>query len=77
MWNIVPFMEQTLTLREAREAKDLSLAALAEQVGCSKSTLSRWENGFCDPSWSTVQELERVLGVKLKFTRHSSPVQAA
>ncbi|MEU4120124.1 XRE family transcriptional regulator [Kitasatospora sp. NPDC028055] len=50
-------------LRVLRQQNRLSLEALAEQVGVTKSYLSKVERGLSDPSISTALKLARALGV--------------
>jgi transcriptional regulator with XRE-family HTH domain len=53
-------------LREARKARGLTQATLAEQAGIDQTTISKIEGGGrVDPSLSTIAALERVLSVSL------------
>lgn len=48
-------------IRLAREEANLSLVALAQQIGSSRSAVSRWERGESEPEWSSAVALARVL----------------
>ncbi len=49
-------------LRELRQARGLSLRALAEQAGVSAGLLSQIERGLVDPSLATLRSLADVFG---------------
>lgn len=50
-------------LKEARKAAKLSQEALAQKIGRTKSTISRWESGERNPKMFEMVELENALGV--------------
>ena len=50
-------------LRRLREQQNLSISAVADRAGLSKSTLSKLERGNGNPSIDTLWGLARVLGV--------------
>jgi transcriptional regulator with XRE-family HTH domain len=52
-------------LREARQARGLSLRALAEQLGVSPSLISQVETGRARPSVSTLYAIAAKLGISL------------
>jgi transcriptional regulator with XRE-family HTH domain len=52
-------------LREARRARELSLAALAASAGVGKGSLSEIENGARNPTLATLYALAGALGVPL------------
>jgi transcriptional regulator with XRE-family HTH domain len=52
-------------LREARHARELSLAALAAAAGVGKGSLSEIENGTRNPTLATLYALAGALGVPL------------
>lgn len=55
-------------LRQARKAKSLSLAKLAEQSGhLSKSRISNYEQGTRRPSLEVAEQLAALLGVKVTW----------
>ncbi len=50
-------------LRELREAAGLTQQELAARVGVQWETISRWERGTREPSWSNVLAMASALGV--------------
>jgi putative transcriptional regulator len=54
--------ELTNTLREAREARGLTQAQLAEAVGVSRKTINTVENGIFVPSTVIALKLAAALG---------------
>ena len=54
-----------LSLRRAREARGLSMFALAKAARMNRSTVQRLERGVQDPSEGTTRKLERVLEQEL------------
>lgn len=48
-----------------RREKSLTQVQLAEQLGVSNKTISKWENGKCMPDYSIIQKLCEALGVTL------------
>ena len=50
-------------MRQARQAKAVSLTAMAEQVGYTKSLLSSVENGRVKPTWQLLERYEQVLAL--------------
>lgn len=62
------FIPQRLV--EAREARGLTQTALAQHIGKSGPTISRWEAGAQQPEPAALEEVGRVLGLPLSyFTR--------
>lgn len=57
-------------LIDAREARGLSLRALAREVGVSPVTLSYYETGRHNPTLSKVYELADQYGIQVTITRH-------
>ena len=53
-------MQQT-SLKQARQSKRLTVAALAKRVGVNKSTVSRIERRLVRPLHDTVVALEKAL----------------
>lgn len=51
-------------MRKRRE-KNLTQEQLAEQLGVSNKTISKWENGKCMPDYSIIQKLCEALQVTL------------
>jgi len=52
-------------LKQLREAKGMSQAALAEKVGVSREYIARLEAGKHDPPLSRIEKLAKALNVKL------------
>ena len=52
-------------IAENRKAKNLTQKALAEKLGVSDKTVSRWENGNYMPDLSMLKPLSEVLGISL------------
>ena len=48
-----------------REAQNLTQEQLAQQLGVSNKTISKWENGKCMPDYSIIQKLCDVIHVSL------------
>ena len=54
-----------MKLKELRQGKKLSQAALAERAGFSREYVNKIEAGKYDPPLSTLNSLARALGVML------------
>lgn len=54
-------------LKMLREAKDISLAKLAEDIGSTKSALSRYENGKMDPGLKVLIKISEYFNVSLDW----------
>lgn len=52
-------------IAQKRRAKNLTQEQLAEKLGVSNKTISKWENGKCMPDYSIIQKLCGALGVTL------------
>lgn len=52
-------------IAQKRRAKNLTQEQLAEKLGVSNKTISKWENGKCMPDYSIIQTLCDALGVTL------------
>ena len=52
-------------IAQKRRAKNLTQEQLAEKLGVSNKTISKWENGKCMPDYSIIQRLCDALGVTL------------
>jgi transcriptional regulator with XRE-family HTH domain len=64
------------SLRTLREARQISLRALAEQTGFSASFLSQVENGQASPSINSMERIATALGVTLsQFFHHAEGAQ--
>lgn len=55
----------SLTLREARVARGLSLTELAQRSGLAASTLSKIENAQMSPTYDTIVSLAEGLGIDI------------
>jgi transcriptional regulator with XRE-family HTH domain len=64
------------SLRTLREARQISLRALAEQTGFSASFLSQIEHGQASPSIGSMERIATALGVTLaQFFHHAEGAQ--
>lgn len=52
-------------IAQKQRAKNLTQEQLAEKLGVSNKTISKWENGKCMPDYSIIQKLCDALGVTL------------
>ena len=52
-------------IAQKRRTKNLTQEQLAEKLGVSNKTISKWENGKCMPDYSIIQKLCDALGVTL------------
>ena len=52
-------------IAQKRRAQNLTQEQLAEQLGASNKTISKWENGKCMPDYSIIQTSSDALGVTL------------
>ena len=48
-----------------RKERNLTQEQLAQQLGVSNKTISKWENGKCMPDYSVIQALCEALGVTI------------
>lgn len=53
-------------LRQARLERGLSMAEMAEMVGCSYSQYAKIEEGYRNPSLSLARKISMVLGVPME-----------
>ena len=53
------------TIRQLREGKHMTQAALADRIGVSSKTVSKWETGKGLPDISLLQPLAQALGISL------------
>lgn len=52
-------------IQEGRKQSGLSQETLAERLDVSRQTISNWEAGITEPSFSKLKELSRELGIPL------------
>lgn len=52
-------------IAQKRRAQNRTQEQLAEQLGVSNKTVSKWENGKCMPDYGIIQKLCEALGVTL------------
>lgn len=52
-------------IAKKRREKNLTQEQLAEQLGVSNKTISKWENGKCMPDYSIIEQLCKKLSVTL------------
>ena len=52
-------------IAQKRRAQNLTQEQLAQQLGVSNKTISKWENGKCMPDYSIIQTLCEALQVTL------------
>lgn len=64
-------------MAKAREARSLSLAVVAQTVGCSTEHLRLLENGQRDPSFDLVARLTVLLDLDLDVAVYGQKVAAA
>jgi transcriptional regulator with XRE-family HTH domain len=50
-----------MTLKMARRQRNLTQKQLADKIDCSRSTISRWENGHSTPLRRTRNRIRRIL----------------
>ena len=53
------------TIKELREKRNLTQAELAEQIGVSSKTVSKWETGKGLPDITMLQPLAQALGISI------------
>lgn len=63
--NINPSKQLGIRVRELRQARNLTIRALASQSGISANALSMIENGQTSPTISTVQQIANGLNIQL------------
>ena len=55
---------------ENRKKNGWSQEELAEKLGVSRQSVSKWENGFADPEEELLEDIARYFGVRVKFLTH-------
>ena len=62
------FADVVIALKEAREARGLSLQDLCDRTGITRASLSLLENGKGNPTMSTLKRVAEAIGVELLVT---------
>jgi DNA-binding XRE family transcriptional regulator len=63
-----------ITIRQLRESRDLTQAELAESIGVSSKTVSKWETGKGLPDITLLQPLAQALGISLIELMNGEPI---
>lgn len=58
-------IEIGLFIAKKRKEKNMTQANLAEKLGVTNKTISKWENGKCMPDYNIVQSLCQELGITI------------
>ena len=61
-------------LTEGRELRGLSVAELAEQIGVTRQSIYKYENGTQAPSEETVERIQKALNLPASFFIYSSAI---
>ena len=56
-------------IREARKEEKITQSELARRIGANKSYISRIENGFIDPTISTIYSIITALGLRIEIVK--------
>jgi len=54
-------------IKESRHIRNMNQEELANIIGCSLNTVSRWENNHYVPSLPDIQKISEVLGVRFSI----------
>lgn len=54
-----------LFITKKRKQKNLTQAQIAEKIGVSNKTISKWENGKCMPDYGIIRPLCKELGITI------------
>lgn len=54
-------------LKELRQERGLGQVKLSEYLGVSKGMISRWENGFCEPTLSNLKNIAEFFNISLDY----------
>lgn len=63
------------TIKQLREARNLTQAELAEQIGVSSKTISKWETARGLPDISLLQPLAQALGISVIELMNGQPIE--
>lgn len=66
-------MEFRDRLLHLRKQKGWSQEELAEQVGVSRQTISKWESGLIEPNWKRMRHLAQIFGVDVMELMDAAP----
>lgn len=55
-----------MRLAELREKANITQREFAFMLNVASATISRWENGYCEPSFKTKVEIAGILGVTVE-----------
>ena len=55
-------MEFSVKVKQVREQLKMTQTAFAKELGVSRSTLIRWENGEFKPNYDAIQRFEAFCG---------------
>ena len=73
MGDIMALLTALARIKQERERRGLTLAAVADATGMDKGMLSRLENGkILNPTLSTLWRYARVVGVELRLDTHAT-----
>ena len=65
-----------IRIREARESKGLTQAALAARVGTTRSQVTLWETGGRNPSPTSIKDLAKALEVNVEWlSKGTGPIK--
>ncbi len=69
LWNNKTNMENSFgnRLKELRKDMNLGQVALAKELGVSKSIISLWEIGTCEPTLSKLKEMAKFFDVTIDY----------
>lgn len=62
-------------IKKARELRELTREMLAEKLGVATTTITRWENGSREPSFSYVAALSDNLNLPISYFAGEGPPQ--
>ena len=62
------------TIKQLRESRNLTQAELAQKLGVSSKTVSKWETGKGLPDISLLQPLAQALGISVIELMNGEPI---
>jgi len=60
-------MEFNEKITQLRKARGMTQEELADKVGVSRQSISKWELGDCEPDMSTLRKLQKIFGVSMDY----------